>query len=160
MCSLFLFLAFLILAGCSYPRANVLETRKADAKLISEGESNCGAPWAAKDIGKLVDIYADDASIMVPGIATMTGKAAIRAGIEQSLADPNFSINCFPAQVEVSIGGDLAYSKGTYTTVTTDPKTKQPIAEKGRYLTVYRKAADGKWKAIQDINNAGPPDSQ
>lgn len=150
----------LILAGCNHAPPSVSDTRKAEAKAIWDGESNCGAPWAAKDTDKLVDGYADDASVMVPGVATMTGKDAIRAGIKESLADPNFSINCFPAQVEVSIGGDLAYSRGTFTMVTTDPKTKRPVVEKDRYVSVYRKAADGKWKAIEDINNAGPPDRQ
>jgi len=31
------------------------------------------------------------------------------------------------------------------------------VAEKGKYVTVYKKQADGKWKAIADIDNADAP---
>jgi hypothetical protein len=39
----------------------------------------------------------------------------------------------------------------------TNPKTKKPVTEKGKYVTVYKKQADGTWKAIEDINNADAP---
>ena len=38
----------------------------------------------------------------------------------------------------------------------TDPTTKQPKTENGSYLTVYRKAADGSWKAAEDFTTPGP----
>jgi ketosteroid isomerase-like protein len=31
------------------------------------------------------------------------------------------------------------------------------MTETGKYVTIYRKGADGSWKAIQDINNADAP---
>ena len=34
--------------------------------------------------------------------------------------------------------------------------TKQPKTEVGSYLTVYRKAADGSWKAVEDFTSPGP----
>jgi ketosteroid isomerase-like protein len=85
------------------------------------------------------------------------GKARCLPVLKQLLADPKLSLTFTTAQVEVSKGGDLAYSHGTYSMTTTDPKTKKPVTEKGKYVTVYRKAADGSWKAIQDINNADAP---
>jgi len=36
----------------------------------------------------------------------------------------------------------------------TDPKTKQPITDKGKYLTVYMKQPDGSWKAVADTFNS------
>jgi ketosteroid isomerase-like protein len=35
----------------------------------------------------------------------------------------------------------------------TNPKTKKVLTEKGRYVTVYKKQADGGWKAIVDIDS-------
>jgi ketosteroid isomerase-like protein len=29
--------------------------------------------------------------------------------------------------------------------------------EKGRFVTIFRKEADGSWKAVQQINNAEAP---
>ena len=39
----------------------------------------------------------------------------------------------------------------------TDPKTKKLVTETGKHVTVYREQADGSWKAILDIDNAGAP---
>ncbi len=36
----------------------------------------------------------------------------------------------------------------------TNPKTKKPVEDKGSYVTVYKKQADGNWKAIEDINTS------
>jgi ketosteroid isomerase-like protein len=55
----------------------------------------------------------------------MTGKDAIRAGLKDFVADPNFSLDLVTAKVEVSSGGDLAYSQGNYTVTGTDAKTKR-----------------------------------
>jgi hypothetical protein len=50
---------------------------------------------------------------------------------------------------------DMAYLQGTYTM--TDPKTKKPMTDKGKYLTVFTKQPDGSWKAIADAFNSDPP---
>jgi ketosteroid isomerase-like protein len=36
----------------------------------------------------------------------------------------------------------------------TNPKTKKPATDKGKYLTVYEKQADGSWKAVADTFNS------
>ena len=56
--------------------------------------------------------------------------------------------------MEVSRGGDLGYTRGTYVLTATDPASKKVATEKGRFVAVFRKQADGSWKAVQDINNA------
>jgi ketosteroid isomerase-like protein len=59
--------------------------------------------------------------------------------------------------VEVSRSGDLGYTRGTYMLTATDPASKKAVTEKGRFVTIFRKQADGSWKAVQDINNADAP---
>ena len=39
---------------------------------------------------------------------------------------------------------------------TSDPKTKAPVTEKGKYL-VFRKQADGAWKAVEDTFMSDAP---
>jgi ketosteroid isomerase-like protein len=48
----------------------------------------------------------------------------------------------------------MVFTQGTYTMTMTNPKTKKPVTGKGKYLTVYRKQADGSWKAIADAFNS------
>jgi len=69
------------------------------------------------------------------------------------IADRHFALSFESTQVEVSKGGDLAYSRGVYTVTLTDVATKRPVTAKGKYVLVYRKQPDGRWKAIHDINN-------
>ena len=54
-------------------------------------------------------------------------------------------------RVEISTSGDMATTKGSYTLTVTNPKTKKPIEDKGSYITVYKKQADGGWKVIEDM---------
>jgi hypothetical protein len=39
----------------------------------------------------------------------------------------------------------------------TNPATKALEHEQGSYVTVYRKMADGTWKAVEDIASTGAP---
>lgn len=151
-------LGLLALAGCTQPPPlPPPDTREADAKTIKDSEAAWNKEWAAKDAQAIVNHYADDASVEMPNMAIMTGKPAITAGLKDFLSDPNMALTFESAQVEVSKGGDLAYTRGSYSITMTDSKTKKPVVEKGKYVTVYRKQADGSWKAVQDINNADAP---
>jgi ketosteroid isomerase-like protein len=77
--------------------------------------------------------------------------------MKEALADPNWSLTLQPVQVEVSKGGDLGYTRGTYVLTATDPASKKAGTEKGRFVAIFRKEADGAWKAVQDINNPEAP---
>jgi uncharacterized protein (TIGR02246 family) len=146
--------AFTLQFGCTEAPPAPPDTRAADEKAIRDGEAQWAKEMAAKDAEKNVAHYADDASLLMPNMAIHTGKDAIRGMFKDMFADKNFAGDFGPIKVEVSKGGDLAYSQGTYTITTTDPKTKRPATEKGKYLTIYRKQADGSWRAIEDMLNA------
>jgi uncharacterized protein (TIGR02246 family) len=149
--------AFTLQFGCTEAPPAPPDTRAADEKAIRDGEAQWAKEMAAKDAEKNVAHYADDASLLMPNMAIHTGKDAIRGMFKDMFADKNFAGDFGPIKVDVSKGGDLAYSQGTYTITTTDPKTKKPATEKGKYLTIYRKQADGSWKAIEDMINADAP---
>ncbi|MCX6624315.1 MAG: hypothetical protein NTY38_25280, partial [Acidobacteria bacterium] len=87
----------------------------------------------------------------------LRGKDAIRNALKQLLSDPNAMLKFATGSVDIGKGGDLAYGLGTYTMVETDRKSKKPMEEKGKYITIYRKQADGVWKAVADMNNADAP---
>ena len=59
--------------------------------------------------------------------------------------------------VEVAKSGDLGYAQGGYTMTMTDPKTKKVLTVNGKYVEVFRKQADGGWKAVEDIINEDAP---
>jgi ketosteroid isomerase-like protein len=151
--------SILILAGCSQAPPPVVDTREADAKAIRAAEVKAVSDFSAKekDLDKITSFWADDASVFFPNMPILNGQGAIKPVIKEMLGDPNFTLTFGATKVEVSKASDYGYAQGTYTMTTTDPKTKKVLTEKGKYVTVYKKQADGSWKAVADINNADAP---
>ncbi|MGH7983124.1 MAG: YybH family protein, partial [Candidatus Udaeobacter sp.] len=72
------------------------------------------------------------------------------------LASPGVAISWKTAKVEVARSGDLAYTTGTYELTMNDASGK-PINDRGKYVEVWKKQADGKWKVVADIWNSDLP---
>lgn len=99
--------------------------------------------------------YADDAIFMNPGAPAAQGKAALVAvfdGMLQSttISDVRMRTN------DVVVSGDLAVEYGSYAWTLT-PKGGKAMPDSGKYMTVWRKQADGSWRIIRDINNSDVP---
>ncbi len=154
------FVGLLLLAGCNsappVPSAPAVDISAEKAK-IRDLETAWSKDAAAKDVDKSVANYADDAILMMPGMPAAKTKDAIRAAWKGMLADPNLKIAFSSDRIEVSASGDLATTEGSYTMTMTNPKTKKPVQDKGTYLTVYKKQADGNWKAIEDTTSSEVP---
>lgn len=147
--------SLLLMAGCNTaPPAAPAADLVAEQSKIRDIESNWVKEAAAKDLEKSVSHYTDDAVMMSPGVPAAKGKEAIHAAWKALLDDPNTKLNFSSDRVEISSSGDLATTKGSYTLTVTNPKTKKPIEDKGSYVTVFKKQADGNWKAIEDINSS------
>jgi ketosteroid isomerase-like protein len=127
------------------------------AGSIKAGEAQWVQDYRAKDVAKALAHYAPDASLMPSGMAPMHGSKSIEAGLKGLIADPAFDLNFSADNVRVAASGDLAYTRGTYSLRVTDPKTRKPITDKGSYVTVYAKQADGSWKAVDDIVASSQP---
>jgi uncharacterized protein (TIGR02246 family) len=154
------FACFLLLAGCNTappaPSTPAVDISAEKAK-IRDLETAWSKDAAAKDLDKSVANYADDAILMMPGSPAAKNKDAVRASWKGMLGDPNLKISFAPDRIEVSASGDLATTQGSYTMTMTNPKTKKPVEDKGSYLTVYKKQADGSWKAIEDTTSSEVP---
>lgn len=146
-----------VLAGCSQAPPPAKDTREADAKAIRDLEADWMQSFNARDANKIAVFYADDASVFMPNMPVLTGPDAIKAALEQEVADKGFSLSFASTKVEVAKSGDLGYSQGAYTMTMTAPKSKRVLTEKGKYVTVFKKQTDGGWKVVADIVNADGP---
>jgi uncharacterized protein (TIGR02246 family) len=154
--SLIMCLALAVLTvGCSNaPAPPPPDTRAADVQAVKDVEAAWAKDSNAKDADKWASYFAEDSSGLYPGAGILNGKAAIKAAMAPYFTDPNFSLTFQSTRAMASKGGDMVYSQGTYTMTMTDPKTKKPMTDKGKYLTVYTKQADGSWKAVADTFNS------
>ena len=140
----------LIAAFCTGCRtsANVDQERETLTKLDRE--------WAAssKDVNKFTSYYAPDASVYPPGMPIVTVAAAIKDALTQMASAPDFNMNSTPNKAVVSSSGDIGYTAGTY------QMTVNGTTDKGKYISIWKKQADGQWKVAEDIFNPdkiGPP---
>jgi ketosteroid isomerase-like protein len=124
--------------------------READAAWSKAAES--------KDLDKTVSYYSDDATVLPPNASAATTKEAIRKVWQDMLATPGFVISWKATKVEVAKSGDLGFVSGTYE-VTMNDASGKPVSEKGKYVEVWKKQADGKWKCGTDTWNSDLPAS-
>jgi uncharacterized protein (TIGR02246 family) len=133
----------------------------ADTK-IEQAIRDLDVQWAkaveAKDLDKSVSYYSDDAIVLPPNAAIATTKEAIRNIWKDLLASPGLVFRWKTTKVEVAKSGDMAYSSGTYE-LTMNGAGGKPVNDRGKYVVVWEKQADGKWKCGADIWNSDLPAS-
>ena len=112
----------------------------------------------SKDVDKAVSYYAADAVVMPPNAAAVTTKDAIRKVWSETLTNPGATMSWKASKVEVAKSGDIGFVSGTYEYSMTDGSGK-PVNDKGKYLAVWEKQADGSWKCGADIWNSDMPAS-
>ena len=143
-----------LLTGCATTGP---EHHEADLASLKAFETEWSKSAADKSVETWVQHYTDDASVLLPNAPIFTGKAAITAALKPLMADPNYSLTFGSVRMDVAKSGELGFAQGTYTMTLSDSKTKAPTTEKGKYLTVYQKQADGNWKAVEDTFMADEP---
>jgi ketosteroid isomerase-like protein len=111
----------------------------------------------AKDLDKTVSYYAEGAIVMPPNAPSATTEA-IRSAWKDLLASPGTAISWKTTKVEVAQSGDIGYSSGTYE-FTMNDATGKPVNDRGKYLEVWKKQVDGKWKCVMDTWNSDLPAS-
>jgi uncharacterized protein (TIGR02246 family) len=145
---------FTLTAACT---RTVPDTREADIKAVKGVEAAWVKDIATKDADKFASYYSGDASLLLPNAPMINGRDNIRAALKPMLADPNFALTFHSTRAEASKGGDFVYTVGTYSMTMSRPKDKTVVTDKGKYLTVFKKQADGSWKAVADMISSDLP---
>ena len=127
--------------------AAVTSAIKADEKKWNE-------QFKSKDLEGLLSHYTDDAFFVAPGAPAANGSTDIRKLYSDALTDHYFEVNFASDKIDVS--GDLAYARGHFSEKYQDRKSLKIVSDSGSYLTVFKKQADGSWKAVEDIAAADP----
>jgi ketosteroid isomerase-like protein len=111
----------------------------------------------AKDLRGATRVYADNATLVVPGGATVSGMAAISGEFQKMLADPALQVDFKQGPGWASKGGDLAVTTGSATITTTDAASGKPATTAFNFQTVWRKAEGSPWQIVSDYDVAAPP---
>lgn len=117
--------------------------------------------WAEQaSSGKVADsvlaYWDDSASVVMAGPPPVTGKDALRRMVVTNFATPGFHISWTPEHAVVSKAGDMGYTTGT-NEVTAPDGTGKTTKVPGRYLTVWRKDSQGRWRCVEDYTTPSAP---
>jgi ketosteroid isomerase-like protein len=123
---------------------------KAAKALIAVDDAWSNAA-VARNVDAVASFYAEDGVAYPPSEPVAVGRAAARKVWAAYFADPTFQISwkATSAGVESRTG----WTVGTYQASVKGSDGKTNV-EKGKYVTVWRKGADSKWKAIHDMWNS------
>ena len=109
--------------------------------------------YNAGDVEKIVAMYTEDAVLMPPHAAVVTGHAAIRAFLTTDTAGAKAAgVKLVPGAATAGVAGDTGWESGSYTIVDATGAT----VDSGSYLSVSRKS-NGKWLYIRDTYNSDRP---
>ena len=151
----------LMTAGCAAPdEAPAPEVDLAAARAsLMQADQAWFEEFAASDNrpDTFVNRVLDDANLLPPDAPLVQGKEAIRDVMVMFDATPGFSITWSASAADVGSAGDMGYTMGTYE-IRMDGPEGAPIRIDGKYLTIWKKQADGDWMVTADMFNAdGPP---
>lgn len=145
----------LVLAACK-PQPETAE--QMNARMSAEADSaktyieaaNAAASrhMAAGNVDSALANYADNAVLMMAGMAPMQGKAAITEGFRGMMAQMGNPTIAFHT-LNVSASGPMAIERGHWVMTA-------PMADSGSYLTHWHKM-DGRWMIVEDISNSSAP---
>jgi uncharacterized protein (TIGR02246 family) len=148
--------ASVALGACSRQPAALPDNRAADAAAVQKADADWSAAAQSKQADAWLAFYADDAVVLPPNEAMVTGKDEIRKPISDLLALPGLSVSWQTTKAEAARSGDLAYTYGTYELTSNDAKGNA-TTDHGKYSEVWRKQADGSWKCIVDMWSSDSP---
>jgi ketosteroid isomerase-like protein len=146
-------LAAMSLAACqAAPPAGLSDADKAalrqNDKAITDAAN--GGNFAAA-----ISFYQEDAGLLPPNSAVAQGREQIQKWMAGNPPISGFTID----SVDVDGRGDLAYVRGNYA-LTLTPPGAAAIHDRGKFVEIWRRQADGAWKIKWDIFNSDLPPPQ
>jgi ketosteroid isomerase-like protein len=140
------------LAACAPAPPDFTEADQAEIRATTEAAlaiANGSADW-----GEYTEIYySADALFMPPNSEAVRGREAIAGFMAGFPPLEDFQLN--PAEVAGS--GDIAYVRGNYVLVMRPPGSEAAVTDRGKYVEIWRRQADGAWRLAIDIFNSDVP---
>jgi len=133
-------------------RDNAGTTRPAE-RILRDLDAQWSKAAAAKDLEQTVAFYSDDAIVLPPNATSAATKETVRNVWKDVLAAPGLVISWRPSKVKLGHNGAMAWVSGAYELTMNDVGGK-PINDRGKYLEVWEKQADGNWKCAADMWNS------
>ena len=109
------------------------------------------------DVPAAAEMFAEDARMMLPGMATIEG----RERIAELMAEAWQAVK--PVRIQFSTEevyglGEMAVTVGSYHFVL-HPADAEPTEDKGRFMLLWAQDEGGAWRVVRDVTNSSIPSS-
>lgn len=147
----FCFACLLILSSVMVSCNNQSETKKpTTADELSQMNRDFAKALNNKDAVAAANCYTEDATVLPPNEAPVSGRANIQKYWEGAVAAGAFDVDV--ATISTGSNGDLGYEIGRFQMSTKD-STGKVTTERGKYIELLKLGEDGKWKSTHGIWN-------
>ncbi len=145
----------LLAAGCS---GDAPPTFADDLAAITAFNERYLKSINEEDIAALSALTTDGHVMLPPNSEPVVGKAANDAMNGGAFERYDFRETWSP--VETVIDGDLAFQRGTFTTIASPKGDGQRLEVKGSFMRIYQRQANGEWRMTRDMFNSSTPLTQ
>jgi len=142
------------LTACSGPQDTMQTESSASQYELGQMNRDFAAALIAKDAKAAAALYSEDATLIPPGEPLVQGREAIEEywrGAIESGGVRDVSVETYDARSS----GWLGYEAGTFMLTSNGPDGES-VTERGRYVELLTRQADGRWLSTHGIWNASP----
>ncbi len=141
-------------SGCARPRAAAPTPGTDEAAQLMAADRAFGAATAARGLEGWMSFMAPDAVRMLRMANPVRGVEAIRKADAPGFANPAVRLTWSPSDAG-AFGPASGWTVGRYEVHRRDAAGSESVAGTGRYITIWRRGADGRWLVVLDT---GAPD--
>ena len=125
-------------------------TRALATLVVLSWSAGCAPSWASW--------FAEYGAMIRQGEGEVRGRDEVKNAVA-ALDQPGVSLRWEPLRADISASGDLGWTTGTYMSEAAGEDGTVTRGE-GRYVSIWRRQADGSWKVVMDLGNptGSPPE--
>ena len=127
----------------------------ADRAAIDKLRSDYQSSFNSNDASAAAAHFTETAVSMPPNHEALIGRQAITDDMVAMFEGMGAELTISSEEVEVA--GDWAFDRGTYTMTLTPKGDGDPMEDKGKYIVILEKQADGSWKLAREVWNSDNP---
>ncbi|MDH4350787.1 MAG: SgcJ/EcaC family oxidoreductase [Gemmatimonadota bacterium] len=142
------------LAACTQAPAPPRDTSEADAAAIRQLSDDWIAAYNAGDADAAGMTYAEDAISLPPDRPPVVGSEALVQRLRDFFTE--FSASQTSTVYEVTVFGDRALARGTWSVRQTPKAGGAEQVRNGKWMELYNRQPDGSWKTWRWMWNEAP----
>jgi uncharacterized protein (TIGR02246 family) len=149
-------LAALLAGGCAHWSGARARQDAEVRAAVAAANADFSSALKDGDARGMAAVFTEDGELM-PSTqrAFVTGRAELEAYFAKRLEGRHF-LEVEVATVQLGVSGDLAWESGTSRITLRQGETTAPVLLAGRYLAVWRRDADGRWRIRAEVLVADP----